>query len=215
VQLLTPVDNDYYNTQQTSHSPSAVESTLVAEYQEWPFQGFLKRTTIGNLTTYNLEFTLPLTSEHSHLSLNSEVLGSVSRESPVKAAVSHRVLSTRKPSKELTRKQESLLAKMVHDDQTWAEIGRHFPGHTLKSLKENFFIKQRGQPRKRGRKAGVRASWYIYEEETNPPPPTTRAEIDEAQSQDDQGCLSTLGRAALYFRDFTRSVCSIRSSTSC
>jgi hypothetical protein len=30
------------------------------------------------------------------------------------------------------------LAKMVRDDQTWAEIGRHFPGHTLPSLKENF-----------------------------------------------------------------------------
>jgi hypothetical protein len=109
---------------------------------------------------------LLLTSKHSHLSLYSEVLGPVSRESLVKAAVSYRVILTRKPSKELTREQESLLAKIVHDDQTWAEIGRHFPGHTLKSLKENFFIKQRGQPRKRGRKAGVRASWYIYEDET-------------------------------------------------
>jgi hypothetical protein len=170
VHLPSPVDNDHYNTPQTSRNPFAVESTLVAEYQEWPFQGFLKHITISNQIIYNLEFTLPLISKHSHLSLHSEVLGSVSRESPVKAVVSHRVVSTRKPSKELTREQESLLAKMVHDDQTWAEIGRHFPGHTLKSLKENFFVKQRGQPRKRGRKAGVRANWYIYEEETIPRP---------------------------------------------
>jgi hypothetical protein len=146
----TPVDNDHHNTPQTSRSPSAVvESTPVAEYQEWPFQGFLKRTMIGNQTMYNLEFALPRTSEHFHLSLHSEVLGS--------ASASHQVVSTRKLGKELTKEQESLLAKMIHDDQTWTEIGRHFPGHTLPSLKENFFKKQGGQPRKRGRKPGARA----------------------------------------------------------
>jgi hypothetical protein len=53
---------------------------------------------------------------------------------------------------------------MVHDDQTWADIGQRFPGHLLQLLKENF-KKQGGQPRKRGRKAGVRASRYIYEDE--------------------------------------------------
>jgi hypothetical protein len=116
---------------------------------------------------YSLEFELQSTSKHQHLSLHSEVLGSVSRESPAKATVSHRVISKRKPSKELTEEQERLLAKMVHDDQTWEEIGRNFPGHTLPSLKENFFMKQGGQPRKRGRKAGVRASRYIYEDETS------------------------------------------------
>jgi hypothetical protein len=72
----TPVDNDHYSTPQTSRSPSAmVESTPVTEYQEWPFQGFLKRTRIFNQKTYNLEFAFPRTSEHFHLSLHSEVLG--------------------------------------------------------------------------------------------------------------------------------------------
>jgi hypothetical protein len=165
--LLTPVENDYHNTPQTSRSPSVAESIPVAQYQERPFRGFLKCTTIGNQTIYNLEFALPLTCEHPHLSLHSEVLGSISRESSAKPAASHRVVSKRKPGKELTKEQESLLAKMVYDDQTWAEIGRHFPGHTLPSLKENFFMKQGGQPRKRGRKAGVRASRYIYEDETS------------------------------------------------
>jgi len=161
----TPVDNDHHNTPQTSRSPSAmVESTPVAEYQEWPFQGFLKRTTVGNQTIYNLEFALPRTSDHSHLCLHSELLGS--GESLAKATASHQVVSTRKPDKELTKEQEILLAKLVHEDKTWAEIGRHFPGHTLPSLKENFFMKQGGQPRKRGRKAGVRASRYIYKDET-------------------------------------------------
>jgi hypothetical protein len=66
-------------------------------------------------------------------------------------------ISTRRPGKELTERQEIRLAKMVHDNKTWAEIGRHFPGHTLQSLKENFFTKQGGKPRKRGRKPGVKA----------------------------------------------------------
>ncbi|KAH8790802.1 hypothetical protein F5882DRAFT_377148 [Hyaloscypha sp. PMI_1271] len=116
-----------------------VESTPVAEYQEWPFQGFLKRTIVGNQTIYNLEFALPRTSDYSHLCLHSELLGS--GESLVKAIASHQVVSIRKPDKELTKEQEILLAKLVHEDKTWAEIGRHFPGYTLLSLKENFFMK--------------------------------------------------------------------------
>jgi hypothetical protein len=114
----TPINNNHHNTTQTSRSPSTAESTPVAEYQERPFQDFLKCTTISNQTIYNLEFTLPHTCKHPHLSLHSEVLGSVSRELLAKATVSHQVISKQKPSKELTKEQESLLAKMVHNDQT-------------------------------------------------------------------------------------------------
>lgn len=56
----------------------------------------------------------------------------------MEAAVSHQAVTSRKPGKELTKIQESLLATMVHKDKTWAEIGRHFSDHTLQSLKENF-----------------------------------------------------------------------------
>jgi len=98
-----------------------------------------------------------LTLEYSHLSLHSEVLSSVSRESLVKTIVSHRVILTQKPGRELTKEQETLLAKIVHEDQTWAEIGRHFPGHILPSLKENYFTMQGVQARKRRRKPGMRA----------------------------------------------------------
>jgi hypothetical protein len=48
----TPVPVEQHISQ-TSRSPSATqESVPVAEYQEWPFQGFLKRTRIGTETTY-------------------------------------------------------------------------------------------------------------------------------------------------------------------
>jgi hypothetical protein len=128
----------------------------LAEYREWPFQGFLKRTTIGNQTIYNLEFELPCIPEHLNLSLHPAVLSASSKESSAEAVVSRRAVTSRKPARELTKNQESLLTKMVHEDKTWAEIGRQFPGHALQSLKENFFTKQGGTPRKRGRKPGVR-----------------------------------------------------------
>jgi hypothetical protein len=84
---------------------------------------------------------LPGTCEHPYLLLHSKVLGFISRELQAKAIISHRVILKRKPGKELTTEQESLLAKIVHKNETWAEIRRHFPGHTLLSLKENFFKK--------------------------------------------------------------------------
>jgi hypothetical protein len=60
--LLADIHNEEDNALQTSQS-SPMEPVLLAEYNEWPFQGFLKRTTIGHKKTYNLEFTLPPISE--------------------------------------------------------------------------------------------------------------------------------------------------------
>jgi hypothetical protein len=74
----------------------------------------------------------------------------------VEAAVSRRALTSRKPGKEPTKNQENRFAKMVHEDKTWAEIGGHFPGHTLQLLKENFSRKRDRRPRvKVGVKAGA------------------------------------------------------------
>ena len=48
------------STSQTSRDPSPGKQSLsAAEFQEWPFQGSLKCTTIGNEIFYNVEFTLP------------------------------------------------------------------------------------------------------------------------------------------------------------
>ncbi|KAG4427459.1 hypothetical protein IFR05_017059, partial [Cadophora sp. M221] len=141
----TSVNNDHHYTPPSSRSPSDTEeSASGAEFHEWFLQGFLKRITIRDQITYNLEFSLSHVPEHLSLSLHSEVLSTSSRESSVKATVSRRAATSRKPGKELTKNQESLLAKMVHEDKTRAEIGEPFPGHTLKSLKDNFFTKQGG-----------------------------------------------------------------------
>ncbi|KAI1501354.1 hypothetical protein F5X99DRAFT_204008 [Biscogniauxia marginata] len=56
----TFIDNSHHHASRTSRSPStASEEVPIAEYQEWPFQGFLKRIKIGDDVTYNLECKLP------------------------------------------------------------------------------------------------------------------------------------------------------------
>jgi hypothetical protein len=53
----TLIHNEYHHTSRASRSPSATtEPVLVAEYEEWPFQSFLKRAKIGDDIMYNLEF---------------------------------------------------------------------------------------------------------------------------------------------------------------
>jgi hypothetical protein len=59
------VNDEQHYASRTSRSPVATGAVPVAEYQEWPFHGFLKRTWIGDDITYNLEFKLPLTSSQS------------------------------------------------------------------------------------------------------------------------------------------------------
>ena len=79
--LSTLVDDEQHRTSRTSRSPATLtRSTPVAEYQEWPFQGFLKRTRIGEDITYNLEFKLPAISDHLRLPINPDLLKSPSRE---------------------------------------------------------------------------------------------------------------------------------------
>jgi len=65
----TFINNEQYRVSRTSRSPSAAAEALpVAKYQEWLFQGFLKRTRIGDDVTYNLEFKLAI--DFGTLSLN-------------------------------------------------------------------------------------------------------------------------------------------------
>lgn len=67
----------------------ASKATPLAEYQEWPFQGFLKRTRIGNDITYNLEFKLPSISKRLQLSINSKALDIYSSKEALANASTH------------------------------------------------------------------------------------------------------------------------------
>lgn len=123
--LSAAEDDEHYCTPPASRSPSATatpESAPFAEYQEWPFQGFLKRVTIRGQTIYNLEFSLLCNTEYFNLLLYSKVLSSSSKKS-ADITVSYQAITSRKLSKELTEDQERLLAKIVLEDITWKQIG--------------------------------------------------------------------------------------------
>ncbi|KAH6665212.1 hypothetical protein B0J14DRAFT_456909, partial [Halenospora varia] len=64
----------HYASRTSWSSSTTAEAIPVAEYQEWLFQGFLKRTKIVDDVTYNLEFKLPSISERLHLPINPAAL---------------------------------------------------------------------------------------------------------------------------------------------
>jgi len=74
-----------------------MEAVPIAKYQEWPFQGFFKRTTIGNETAYNLEFKLPGILERLNLQNIHEALDiSCRKETPAKVAILHETVARSK-----------------------------------------------------------------------------------------------------------------------
>lgn len=129
----TPV-NDEHHTPHPSRSPSApTESVTTTEYQEWPFQGFLRHTKIGNETTYNLEFKLPCILGQLKQPISSETLGiSSSREPSAKAAIPHEATAHSKMYPAALRPQikralwtpeeDTTLLKMRNKGCSWEDI---------------------------------------------------------------------------------------------
>jgi hypothetical protein len=131
----TAVDNDDHHPSRTSRSPSiAVESAPVAEYQEWPFQGFLKRTKIGDKTIYDLGFQLPDVPEQLQLLILSKALGMRSdKEASAEPTALHDAgvhskmhpAAARRPIKRVrwTPKEHATILKMREEDGcSWEEI---------------------------------------------------------------------------------------------
>jgi hypothetical protein len=128
----TPIYDEHHHTPGTSQSPSAtIESVPIAEYQEWPFQGFLKRTTIGNETTYNLEFKLPRILERLNLPISPEALGIGSSTKTLAEAANSHVTHSKIHSTLLrpqikrprwTPEEDATVLKMRGDGCSWEEI---------------------------------------------------------------------------------------------
>ena len=150
----TAVDNDDHHSSQTSRSPSImVESAPVAEYQEWPFQGFLKRTKIGDKTIYDLEFQLPHVLEPLQLLILSKALGMRSdKETSAEAAALHdagvhskmRPAAVRRPIKRVrwTPEEDATILKMREEDGcSWEEIHAALPSRTLGTIQVHYSMK--------------------------------------------------------------------------
>ncbi|CZR65297.1 uncharacterized protein PAC_15197 [Phialocephala subalpina] len=152
--LPTPADDEHHHTPRTPRSPSApAESALVAEYQEWPYQGFLKRTKIGNETTYNLEFQLLHMPEHLHLPVLSEALGMRSnKEMSAEAATPHDVGAHSKMHSAAVRprikrvrwtpEEDATILKMREvDGCSWEEIHAALPHRTPGAIQVQYSTK--------------------------------------------------------------------------
>jgi hypothetical protein len=147
------IDDEHRHTPQTSRSPSAlVESMPVAEYQEWPFQGFLKRTKIGDDITYNLEFKLPCISGQLNLPINPEALDICSsREAPAKAAIPHEVAAHSKMYAAALRPQikrapwtpeeDATLLKMRNEGCSWEDIHAALPHRSKGTIQVRYSTK--------------------------------------------------------------------------
>jgi hypothetical protein len=141
------VDNKEQRASLASQSPpAAIETALLAEYHEWPFQGFLKRTRIGNETTYNLEFQLPCTSEHLKLPINSEVLDIGSLTESCQATISHDIpphskiaVPTLKKRVKWTIDEENIVIKMKNEDSSWENIQAALPHRTIGTIQVRYY----------------------------------------------------------------------------
>jgi hypothetical protein len=142
----TLVDDEQHYASRTSRSPSAATGlTPVAEYQEWPFQGFLKRTRIGDDVTYNLEFKLPWISEHLHLPINHEALDICSSEAPAKVPIHHDAaahskihqapLQPKKRRVKWTTEEDATLLQMRNDGCSWEDISAALPHRSIGTIR--------------------------------------------------------------------------------
>jgi hypothetical protein len=130
-----------------------VESALVAEYQEWPFYGFLKCTKIGNETTYNLEFQLSHVPERLLLPVLSEALGMRSnKETSAEATTPHNLVAHSKvrPATLLSKRkrvpwkpeEDAMILKMREEDGcSWEEIHRALPHRTIGTIQVRYSTK--------------------------------------------------------------------------
>jgi hypothetical protein len=147
-----PVDDEHY-IPQTPRSPSApTESITIAKYQEWPFQGFVKRTKIGNDTTYNLEFKLACISEALNLPINLEVLDICSNmEAPSKVAMPHKASAHSKiystglrPQIKRDRwktEEDTTVLQMRNDGCSWKDIHAVLPHRSIGTIQVRYSTK--------------------------------------------------------------------------
>jgi hypothetical protein len=149
----TFVDKGHRHASRSSRSPSAAaEAVPVAKYQEWPFQGFLKRTRIGDDVTYNLEFKLPSISEHLHLPIHPEALDICpSKEGRAKVPITHDAAAHSKihqaplqPEKrrvKWTPEEEATLLQMRNDGCSWEKIHAALPHRSIGTIQVRYSTK--------------------------------------------------------------------------
>jgi hypothetical protein len=141
----TFVDNSHQHASRPSRSPSVASETVpVAEYQEWPFQGFLKRIKIGDDVTYNLEFKLPSISEHLRLPIDPNALD-INHDTAEHSKIHQAPLKPKK-SRVSWVEDDIKLAQMWNEGRSWEYIFAALPNRSEGSIRVRCSTKFKKRP---------------------------------------------------------------------
>ncbi|KAJ8057802.1 hypothetical protein OCU04_013254 [Sclerotinia nivalis] len=129
-----------------SNSSVIIDPAPIAEYQEWPFKGFLNRTKIGDETTYNLEFQLQHVPKHLHYPVLSEVLNRTSTETLTPYNTLHsKIQPTKLPVKRKRipwkAKEHKTILRMKKNGCSWKEIHNALPHRTPAAIQAQYSTK--------------------------------------------------------------------------
>jgi hypothetical protein len=133
----------------------ASETGPVADYQEWPFQGFLKRIKIGDDMTYNLEFKLPSILEHLRLPIDPKELDITSNKEALpkvpiynNAAAHSKIyqapLQPKKKRVKWTPEEDATLLRMRNDGCSWEDIHDALPHRSIGTIQVHYSTKLKG-----------------------------------------------------------------------
>ena len=154
----TTFGHKQHQASRSSRSLSPVTEALpAAEYQEWPFQGFLKRTRIGEEVTYNLEFRLPSISDHLHFPTSPSKLGFCSLKddrpmplhrtshSPIVHSKAQHIKAKRLAKRNpWTKEEDNTLVRMKDEGCKWKAIFNAIPSHTPGSIQVRYSVEHGG-----------------------------------------------------------------------
>ena len=144
----------HYDSRNFRSSSPVSEALPAADYQEWPFKGFFKRSRIGEDVTYSLEFRLPSTPDHPYLAANPSKAAFCSRGNtrpkPLRRTSYSSVLHSRTRSAKAklpttrnlwTKQEDRTVVKMKKDGCTWEDIHDALPHRSLGSIKVHYSTK--------------------------------------------------------------------------
>ncbi|KAL2063229.1 hypothetical protein VTL71DRAFT_5033 [Oculimacula yallundae] len=130
----TFVVSSHQHTSRLSRSPSeASEAASVTEHRQWPFQGFLNYTRVGDNVTYNLEFKLPSVSECVHIPIDRAAL-----ESDYKAAAHSKTPLKSKKSRVPWSKKENAILRTRKSGCSWKAIHKDLPGRSMGAIQVRY-----------------------------------------------------------------------------
>jgi hypothetical protein len=130
---LTFIDGQHCASRTSWSLSKPSEEVPIAEYQEWPFQGFLKRIKIRDDMTYNLEFKLPLISEHFYLPINAAALD-INHDTVLYSKI-YQVPLKPKKSKVSWIEDDVKLAQMWNEGRSWEYIFAALPNRSEGSIR--------------------------------------------------------------------------------